>query len=98
MSTLLCGGVAVQDGTTSLYDACSRGDTPIVKQLLATSGVDTSRSRYVCGLLCLGSMYACSQCVCAGLSLCCGGYMCAPYDRMEAPRCGSPCLISTPQW
>ena len=34
MSTLLCGGVAVQDGTTSLYDACSRGDTPIVKQLL----------------------------------------------------------------
>jgi hypothetical protein len=78
MSTLLCGGVAVQDGTTSLYDACSRGDTPIVKQLLATSGVDTSRSRYVCGLLCLGSMYACSQCVCVRASICVVVATCVP--------------------
>ena len=39
-------GLFGQNGTTPLLDACSRGDTPIVKQLLAVPGIllDVPRS------------------------------------------------------
>ena len=35
----MCARVS-QDGTTPLFDACSRGDTAIVKVLLSASGVN----------------------------------------------------------
>jgi hypothetical protein len=41
---LCCVG---QDGTTALLDACSRGDTPIVKQLLVVPGVTVDLPRRV---------------------------------------------------
>lgn len=100
----LCGflwNVVAQDGTTSLYDACLRGDTPIAKQLLATSGIDTSRARHVRVLIC---------CCFAGVPVMhrfvalkrrgCGcGCVRDPARkcRMAPLPCGSLCLTSTPQ-
>jgi ankyrin repeat protein len=38
---------AMQDGATPLYDACERGDNPIVKALLSAAGIDVNRARQV---------------------------------------------------
>jgi hypothetical protein len=39
----------VQDGTTALLYACSQGDTPIVRVLLAAPGVDQNLAKAVRG-------------------------------------------------
>ena len=43
----LRSGMDVQDGITPLYDACSRGDTAIVKVLVAAPSVNPNIPRSV---------------------------------------------------
>ena len=47
----MCARVS-QDGTTPLYDACSRGDTAIVKVLLSVADVNPNMVRSVSGRWC----------------------------------------------
>jgi hypothetical protein len=40
-----------QDGTTPLFDACQRGDTPVVQALVSARGIDANGARSVSRLM-----------------------------------------------
>ena len=49
-----CG--VMQDGTSPLLDACSRGDTAIVKVLLSVADVNPNMARSVSGRCCVSGV------------------------------------------
>ena len=51
----MCARVS-QDGTTPLFDACSRGDTAIVKVMLSVTDVNPNMARSVSGRCCVSGV------------------------------------------